>query len=78
MLDLGQEVDEEEDTGVASDVEIKPKKPKITRWIIAFEDEPEARRFIRVWHRQPYPYSLVQEKAVPGEPASVVHAEFLW
>jgi len=42
------------------------------RWTIAFEDENEARRFVRRWHLRPF------VGAYRGDHAPLVHAEFLW
>lgn len=41
------------------------------RWIMSFLDESEARRFIRVWHRRPFP-------SARGDDRALVHAEFIW
>lgn len=46
------------------------------RWIISFEDEDEARRFVRAWHRRPFPIS--REPLFQDEPAPLVHAEYVW
>ena len=46
------------------------------RWIIAFEDEDEARRFVRAWHRRPFPVS--REPSLQDEPPPLVHAEYVW
>ena len=56
----------------------KTKKRFLQKWIIVFEDENEARRFVRTWHRMPYPFPLRDESAPYGEPPPLVHAEFLW
>ena len=56
----------------------KAKKRFLRRWIVAFEDENEARRFVRTWHRVPYPFPLRDESAPYGEPPALVHVEFLW
>ncbi|MCJ1379326.1 hypothetical protein MMC17_002427 [Xylographa soralifera] len=60
------------------DAELKPKRHGHQRWIISFEDEAEARRFVRVWHRRPYPFPLQEESPPHGEPAPLVHAEYMW
>ncbi|MCJ1431141.1 hypothetical protein MMC27_000492 [Xylographa pallens] len=60
------------------DTELKPKRHGHQRWIISFEDEAEARRFVRVWHRRPYPFPLQEESPSYGEPAPLVHAEYMW
>ncbi|KAI9873839.1 MAG: hypothetical protein M1830_010545 [Pleopsidium flavum] len=46
------------------------------RWVIRFKDEAEARRFVRSWHRRPFP--LHRDSAVYGEPPPLANAEFLW
>lgn len=46
------------------------------RWIVTFVDESEARRFIRRWHRRPFP--LRGAGTGVGEPPSLVNAEFIW
>ncbi|KAL8800287.1 MAG: hypothetical protein Q9182_005281 [Xanthomendoza sp. 2 TL-2023] len=45
------------------------------RWIVMLGDENEARRFVRVWHRRPFP---VPNDHVRGETPLIVNAEFLW
>lgn len=45
------------------------------RWIISFIDENEARRFVRAWHRRPWPLS---GEWVRSEDAPLINAEFLW
>lgn len=47
------------------------------RWTIAFEDENEARRFVRRWHLRPFP-EADRERVRRGDHAPLVHAEFLW
>ena len=66
--------DEESET---EDVELR-KKLDFSRWVISFEDETEARRFIRAWHMRPYP--LVEDgwRISDGEPEPLIHAQFLW
>lgn len=46
------------------------------RWVITFEDENEARRFVRAWHRRPF--SVSRDTSLQDEPPPLVHAEFLW
>ena len=43
----------------------------LSRWIVSFLNESEARRFIRVWHRRPFPLAAGDERAL-------VQAEFIW
>lgn len=45
------------------------------RWIVTFVDENEARRFVRAWHKRPFP---LNGDPVRGEDAPLVNAEFLW
>lgn len=41
------------------------------RWVMSFLNENEARRFIRAWHRRPFPSGRGHDRAI-------VHAEFIW
>ena len=59
------------------EAEPEPRKPTFSRWIIAFEDENEAWRFVRTWHQLPFPFPATQ-KFLYGEPPSLIHAEILW
>ena len=69
MVDFdSREVEDREEQGTA--------KRMYPRWIIAFEDEDEARRFVRVWHRRPFAAS--RDLSLQDEPSPLVHAEFLW
>ncbi|MCJ1476949.1 hypothetical protein MMC13_005618 [Lambiella insularis] len=63
---------------LARDVELKPKRHGRQRFLISFEDENEARRFVRLWHRRPYPFPLQDEAPTYGEPEPLVHAEYAW
>lgn len=42
-----------------------------SRWIMSFANENESRRFIRAWHRRPFPLAR-------GESPAFVQAEFIW
>ena len=46
------------------------------RWIITFEDENEARRFVRAWHRRPF--NISRDPSLQDEPPPLVHAEYVW
>jgi hypothetical protein len=76
------EIEGEPDTGRwekwQRDEELKPKQNWVQRWVISFEDEAEARRFVRVWHRMPYMFPLQNEVPSRGEENMLVQAEFLW
>ena len=86
----GEDDDDETEAGFAGepdsgrgdkwqrDEELKPKRNRVQRWIISFEDEAEARRFVRVWHRMPYMFPLQTDIPSRGEENMLVHAEFLW
>ena len=69
-----------DETGLSGwgDIDLKPKRHGYHRWIISFEDEAEARRFVRLWHRRPYPFPMQEENPSQGEPDPLVHAEFMW
>ena len=43
----------------------------LSRWVMSFLNESEARRFIRVWHRRPFPFAS-------GDDRALVQAEFIW
>lgn len=51
--------------------ELRPQRHVAPRWILSFEDENEARRFIRNWHRRIFHLAR-------GNGHRLVHAEFLW
>lgn len=65
-------------SAVAGDSEASPEKSALRRWIISFEDETEARRFVRLWHRKPFAMMPASENEFSGEPDPLVHAEILW
>ena len=51
--------------------ETRSQRYQPLRWLLSCSDENEARRFIRAWHRRPFP----QQR---NDDLSVVHTEFLW
>ena len=52
-------------------VELGARHHAPSRWVISFSSENEARRFIRAWHRRPFP-------SVRGDDPALVQAEFIW
>jgi hypothetical protein len=46
------------------------------RYVISLKDRNEARRFVREWHRRPFP--VLQERNPGDEPTPIVNAEILW
>lgn len=47
-----------------------------SRYVLAFKDRYEARRFVREWHRRPFP---IKKEISPGdEPPPIVNAEIIW
>jgi hypothetical protein len=54
----------------------KRKKRQPPRFIISFKDQQEARRFVRAWHKRPFP--LTQERRLEDETPPIVNAELLW
>lgn len=46
------------------------------KWVVAFQTDAEAKRFVRSWHKMPLPtwWQGTQYEEVP----SIVHAEVLW
>lgn len=56
-----------------------PRKRNIrapTRYILSFKNLHEARRFIREWHRRPFP--VQKEHKVGDEPPPIMNAEMFW
>ncbi|KAI9700637.1 MAG: hypothetical protein M1836_002004 [Candelina mexicana] len=49
---------------------------KQPRWIISFQNEAEAQRFVRMWHRREFP--TPRTGSIYGEPPPMVNAEILW
>ncbi|KAK8169624.1 hypothetical protein IWX90DRAFT_485549 [Phyllosticta citrichinensis] len=47
------------------------------RWLISFRSKAEAHRFVRRWHRRPFPWQP-KEYAEYGEDMPTVRAEVLW
>ena len=47
------------------------------RWIIAFEDENEARRFVRRCHLRPFTSGL-NDWEHKGDHAPLMHVEYMW
>ncbi|KAI4245358.1 MAG: hypothetical protein L6R42_010207, partial [Xanthoria sp. 1 TBL-2021] len=64
-----------EDLEHREDFEPVTQRRSSRRWIVKLGDENEARRFVRTWHRRPFP--LLSDQ-VRGEKPPVVNAEFLW
>jgi hypothetical protein len=46
------------------------------KYMVSFKDRDEARRFIREWHRRPYP--VEREHDLGDEPPPIVNVEMLW
>ena len=69
---------EEDQSGEADDVEVEANKVFYKRWLVSFEDEVEARRFARVWHKRPFPLWLFGLAWEDGEPLPSVNTEFMW
>ena len=68
------------DTGGVDQEEARAETGRNTfrRWLISFENETEARRFVRLWHMRPFPMWQFGLKREDGEPLPVVHTEFMW
>ena len=49
----------------------------LIRWTIAFQDENEARRFVRRWHLRPFS-EVFTDREHKGDVKPLVHAEFMW
>lgn len=73
---LAQKNDNSEDVAVNHRVSSTYRGP--ARYTISFKDSNEARRFVREWHRRPFP-RLRQRPREPGDEAPpIIHAEVLW
>lgn len=46
------------------------------KYVVSFKDLQEARRFVREWHRRPFP--VPDEREAKDEPPPIVNAEILW
>lgn len=68
---------EEADLGAITEPADTPRfRGLYPRYLIRFVDENEARRFIRAWHRRPFP--LPKDAISSSEVPRLVHAEFIW
>ena len=48
------------------------------RWLISFEDENEARRFVRTWHQRPWPGIIGSDVSWEyADSTPLIQAEFL-
>ena len=59
--------------------EVVPKKPISrgpSKYMIAFKDRNEARRFVREWHRRPLP--VRREHSIGDEAPPIINAQILW
>ena len=70
------ELDDSEQ-GVASG---KKEATRYPRWIISFENEDEARRFVRTWHQRPWPGNVGRDDVTyrHGDSSPLIQAEYLW
>jgi hypothetical protein len=57
--------------------ERKRKRWLPPRFILSFRDNQEARRFVRAWHRRPFP-SMTGPQNPGDEGPPIVNAELLW
>ncbi|KAL9615280.1 MAG: hypothetical protein Q9167_000251 [Letrouitia subvulpina] len=48
----------------------------LAKWIVSFQDETEARRFVRLWHMKPLPHFV--DSTGGTRAASPVHVELIW
>jgi len=51
-------------------------KPAPARYTISFADRQEAHRFVRAWHRRPFPFA--KDRSVEDEQPPIVNAEIIW
>ena len=69
---------EDDQSSELDDAEAEANKVFYKRWLVSFENEAEARRFIRVWHKRPFPLRLFDLTWEDGEPLPLVNTEFMW
>ena len=67
---------EQEESAYMDDPELKLKKRDLLRWIVTFGEETEARRFVRAWHRRPFPIPNARNSY--GGPLPLLNVELLW
>ncbi|KAL8843062.1 MAG: hypothetical protein Q9176_002365 [Flavoplaca citrina] len=72
-LELSTEMAKDLENG--EDSEPVARRRSESRWIVKLGDENEARRFVRTWHRRPFP---LPSDHVRGEKPPIVNAELLW
>jgi hypothetical protein len=69
-----QDIEDNETSEEVVPVQSIPRGP--SKYMIAFKDRNEARRFVREWHRRPLPF---QREYGPGDEAPpIVNAQILW
>lgn len=64
-------------TSTEEHAELGARRHSPSTWVISFTNENEARRFIRAWHRRPFPPTRGVPSARSDDPA-LVQAEFIW
>ena len=72
------EFGQEDDDDVDADDHAQESPRRAGRWVIRFDDEAEARRFVRAWNRRPWPLHGMDGGVVYRDEAPVVGAEVLW
>ena len=64
-----------EDLDHSEQTDFDAKRRLSPRWILSFVDENEARRFVRAWHKKPFP---IRSELIQSEDAPLANVEFLW
>ncbi|KAI9848581.1 MAG: hypothetical protein M1837_007250 [Sclerophora amabilis] len=79
QTETGKENGSPEDFGMFGTRIQKPSAGQTAppKWIINFEDSVEARRFVRAWHKRPFPVKQGEEKTTYGEIPPLVNVELL-
>ena len=77
LVESPTKFEEDAENSQSSSDDIKRKEPIFSRWLIELENENEARRFVRMWHRVPFPFPGLRSSQYE-EPEYLIHAEFLW
>ncbi|KAI4163903.1 MAG: hypothetical protein LQ342_002400 [Letrouitia transgressa] len=70
-------LEEAESSSSREDESQEPQRSSgLAKWIVSFQDENEARRFVRLWHMKPLPH--IVDSTGGTRAASPVHAELIW
>ncbi|KAI4212757.1 MAG: hypothetical protein LQ351_004650 [Letrouitia transgressa] len=70
----------ESSSSSSSSREVESQEPQRSngpaKWIVSFQDENEARRFVRLWHMKPLPHYVDSNSSARA--AAPLHVELIW